>query len=264
MYAALKEYDVRLPIHASVWAEVERPDQSRLRVQLSETEPGLYAGSFQTYLAGVYKCRLMAEGNSSKGLRFTREKTLTAGVYYGEGRPRGGNESVELMCRLLHCLFEEHEGLPSTSARRLAELGFDMKRFIECIEQVCPKLPTESIPGIRHKLTEVLLDRPQLASKLKLATAVPNRRIKPKAVVKPKKRTLVEKPEVPTMFMPLDLAIEEKRVAGKASKPMKRTLFEKPEVPTMFMPLNLATEEKRVAGKASKPKGKKKPPKHRG
>jgi hypothetical protein len=219
LYGSLKEYDVPLSIRASLWAEVERPDHSRFRLQLTETESGTYGASFPTSLAGVYKCRVMAEGNSSKGIRFTREKTLTAGVYYGDDRPADTTDSGELICRLLHCIFEEHLVLSSAAVRRLGELGFDMKRFIECIEEVCPELPKESIPGIKHKLTEAFLARPQLVSKLKLATAVRSRRIAGKPVSKPHKKKVDERPEVQTMFMPLDLKTEEKRVAEKPSMP---------------------------------------------
>jgi hypothetical protein len=218
LFVSLKEYDIPLPpVRASVGAEIERPDQSRFTVKLCETETGIYGASFQTSLAGVYKCRVIAEGNSSKGMRFTREKTLTAGVYFGDDRPGNGSDSAELICRLLHCIFEEHEILHPTAVRRLAELGFDMKKFIECIEEVCPELPKESITGIKHKLTEAFLKRPQLVARLKLATAGQSRRLKAKAVAKPKKKR-VEKPEVPTMFTPLDLETEEKRVAASPSK----------------------------------------------
>jgi hypothetical protein len=223
LYASLREYDVPLAGRASVWSEVERPDQSTFKLNLSQTEAGAYSASFTTSLAGVYKCRVLAEGNSSVGIPFTREKTLTAGAYYSDDRPGNGNDPGELICRLLHCIFEEHEALRPPAVRRLAELGFDMKRFIECIEEVCPELPKESIPGIKHKLTEGLLARPQLVSRVKFATAVKSRPIKAKPVAKPKRvakmAKMMVKPKVQTMFMPLDLATEEKRVAERPPKP---------------------------------------------
>lgn len=222
LYASLKAYDVPLPIRASVWAEVERPDQSKFTLKLGASEAGMYSASFATSLAGVYKCRVMAEGNSSNGIPFTREKTLTAGVYFAEDGSGTRGESGELICRLLHCIFEEHEVLRSTALRRLAELGFDMKRFIECIEEVCPELPTESVPGIKHKLTEAFLERPQLVSRLKFATARKPRTVKAKTVRPKKVIKKVVAPEIQTMFMPLDLATEEKRVADTPSKPKRK------------------------------------------
>lgn len=221
LYASLKAYDVPLPIRASVWAEVERPDQSKFTLKLGASEAGMYSASFATSLAGVYKCRVMAEGNSSNGIPFTREKTLTAGVYYAEDGSGNRGESGELICRLLHCIFEEHQVLRSTAVRRLAELGFDMKRFIECIEEVCPELPRESVPGIKHKLTEAFLERPQV-SRLKFATAGKPRTVKAKTVRPKKAIKKVVRPEIQTMFMPLDLATEEKRVADSPSKPKRK------------------------------------------
>lgn len=222
LYASLKAYDVPLPVRASVWAEVERPDQSKFVLKLGASDAGMYSASFATSLAGVYKCRVMAEGNSSKGIPFRREKTLTAGVYFADDRSGTGSESGELICRLLHCIFEEHEVLRPTLVRRLGELGFDMKRFIECIEEVCPELPTESIPGIKHELTEAFLKRPQLVSKLKFATAGKSRAIKAKTVRPKKAIKKAVRPEMQTMFMPLDLATEEKRVADTPSKPKRK------------------------------------------
>jgi hypothetical protein len=219
LYASLREYDVPFSRRATVLAEVERPDQSRFTLKLKETDPGIYMMSFPTSLAGVYRCRVMVAGNSSKGIVFTREKTLTAGVYYGDDRQGNGNDRNELICRLLHCIFEEHEVLKSTALKRLAEVGFDMKRFIACLEEVCPELPTESIPGIRHKVTEAFLERPQLVSRLKFANAVESRPIKTKAISRSKiMAKMIEKPKMKTMFLPLDLEAEKKRDRTKPSK----------------------------------------------
>ena len=158
----------------------------------------------------------MAEGNSSKGLRFTREQTLTAGVYYDDDGTGVGDSSSELVCRLLHCILEEHEVLRPAALRRLADLGFDMKQFIACIEEVCPEWPAEKIPGIRHRLTEAFLERPQVASTVRLATQVKSRPIKVPKMPKPRRREgdrtpLMPGSMMPTMFTPLDLKVEEKR-----------------------------------------------------
>lgn len=226
VYASLNAYDVPLPIRAGVWAEVERPDHSKFRLKLVASDIGMYSGSFATSLAGLYKCRVIAEGNSTMGIPFRREKTLTAGVYFAADGSEKRSESGELICRLLHCIFEEHEVLRPAAVRRLAELGFDMKRFIDCIEELCPELPTESIPGIKHELTERFLKRPQLVSKLKFATAAASRPIKakpiaPKKAIEKEMKTAMTH-EMQTMFMPLDLATEERRVADTPSKPQRK------------------------------------------
>jgi Common central domain of tyrosinase/von Willebrand factor type A domain len=234
VYASLKEYEVPFPRHASVWVEGTRPDGSTFMLALREEEAGRYAASFTASFAGVYKCRVMAEGLSSKGMPFTREKTLTAGVYDEGDRHGDRGDSTDLICRLLHCVFEEHEVLRPAAVRRLTEWGIDVKQFVKCIEEVCPEWPKEGIPGLKDKLTDALLKRPQLISHLAFAASVRSQPIKVMAMTKPKKRPAAHKMrathkmpathemaathelhEVETMFMPLDLAVEEKRVAGK-------------------------------------------------
>ena len=216
VFASLKEYDQPLRVRASVWAEVERPDTSTFTIKLLDTGSGGYEASFPTSRAGVYKCRVMAEGNSTKGLRFTREKTLTAGVYHNDDQTGGGDNSSELICRLLHCVFEEHEVLRPPALRRLAQLGFDMKQFIACIEEVCPEWSAEKILGIKHRLTEEFLKRPQLVSNVRFAAQVTSRPIEVPKMPKPKKHEGAHTPNMPgsmmpTMFTPLDLKVEEKR-----------------------------------------------------
>jgi hypothetical protein len=173
LYASLDEYDVPLNRPASVRAEVTRPDQSTFTVKLVRGAEGIYTTGFLTSLAGVYTCRVCAEGYTSKGRPFTREKTLTAGVYYGNHDPRPQPDPGGILCELLHCLTKEGGVMTPAVSRRLEELGIDPKRLRECLDKVCPELVTEKVPGIRYKRLEELLAKPQLLSQLRLDKARP-------------------------------------------------------------------------------------------
>lgn len=225
LFATLKEYDVPLDRRASVWAEITGPDQGTFTINLQKSGNGAYVGSFNTTMAGSYFCRVRAEGNTSKGMTFTREKTLTAGVYYGNYEPVPQPDPGELMCRLLHCVFEEHPVFRATALKRFAEMGFDMKSLIACIEEVCPELPIESIPGIKYKLTQAILAKPQRISQVKFEKAKEARPIKREPMPQPmrmKKMKPMEEmmrgKEAETMFMPLDLEAEEKKASKKPGK----------------------------------------------
>jgi len=173
LYASLSEYDVPLNRPASVWAEVTRPDQSTFAVTLNRGPEGLYSRAFATGLAGVYTCRVHAEGYSSKGKAFTREKTLTAGVYYGNYDPRPAPESGGILCELLHCLTKDGGALTPAVRRRFEELGIDLKKLVECLDEICPELATEKVPGIRYRRLEECLAKPQLLSQLRLEKVRP-------------------------------------------------------------------------------------------
>lgn len=119
--------------------------------------------------------------------------------------------------------------LRHAALRRLADLGFDMKQFIECIEEVCTEWPTEKISGIRHALTEAFLERPQMTSTVRLATQVKSHPIKvpkmPRATGQKGEHThAMPGATMPTMFTPLDLKVEEKRaVVERAPKGTRKT-----------------------------------------
>lgn len=243
LFASLNEYDVPVTREISIWAEITRPDQSTFILKLQQVYKGMFTATFNTLMGGNYVCRVRCEGYSGKGTSFTREKTLTAGVYYGNYEPVPQPNPSELICRLLHCIFEEHEVFSVSAIKRFAELGFNLKRFISCIDEVCPELSAESIPGIKYRLTQAVLENPQLVSQVKLCNAVAAKPFKTPR--KPKQHIMPPgKKDVPTMFMPLDLKIEEKRQSAEAKQHIMPP-GKKKEVPTMFMPLDLKKEEKK-------------------
>jgi hypothetical protein len=206
LFADLREYDVPMESPASVWVEVTHPDQSVSSLPLMGQGEGHYTASFATSMAGVYTFRTRAEGTSSKGAPFTREKTLTAGVYYG-----GQHESVsppsskDVICGLLRCLVKSQD--MGTAKRRFAEWGIDINRFIACTEKTTCAGPVEPAP--RAPKLKV-----QLASQIKFRKSAPAKPSKGPVTAVPKKlREHFERlqKEPPTMFEQINSDKREKR-----------------------------------------------------
>jgi len=221
LFASLREYDVPMHNRASVWAEIMRPDQSTFTLKLQQSDDGTYSAAFATSMAGAYVCRVRAEGYSQKGMAFTREKTLTAGVYYGNYEAVPQPDPGELICRLLHCIFEEHEVFTPVARKRFAEMGIDLRRFVACIEEVCPKLATESIPGIKYKLLQDILMKPQLVSQIKLNRAIAAKPVREKPKTKSTKLMLpfITTPgQIPSMPM---ASMNGRKAASRQSRKAK-------------------------------------------
>lgn len=214
LFASLKEYDINLANKATVWAEVTDPKQNKFQLYLNKNADGVYTGTYTTIMAGNYHFRIHAEGYSSKGMTFIREKMLTAGVYFGNYEPLPQRDHREFLCSLIECIFKEHKVISDKAIKKLNELGFDMKLFIECLEEVCKEIPKEVIPGIKYKLLEAALRNPQFASSVKFKSARRSRAVKhePKSNKKSRQMfsTMTLKKE-DTMFMQFDLPKEEKK-----------------------------------------------------
>lgn len=226
--ASLKAYDVAFNGKASVWAEASAPDGSSQMIKLLARGDGRYATDYTTSLAGLYVFRVMAEGLTASGSAWTREKTLTAGVFRNRAGGRGdgaaSSDGNTCACEWLRCLLKEHAVLNEKAWKRLRDLGVDVKTLIECIDELCPELPREHIPALKHRMTKAMkshkADMPQTVADVKLVRAVA-----PKAVPAPKpaKKKPVEigqrrNPTFQTMFTQLDLAAEEKRAVGVVGK----------------------------------------------
>jgi hypothetical protein len=83
----LTEYDQPVDHRAGVTAELRRPDTTTAMLSLAEVEPGVFETSIVATMAGVYRFRALASGGTMRGLSFTREQTLTAGVFAGGDQP---------------------------------------------------------------------------------------------------------------------------------------------------------------------------------
>ena len=139
--AALTEYSAPLRNSAKVRAEVTWPDAPVMNVSLSRVGPGLFEGSFVASQAGVYPCRIMAEGKTMRGQPFTREQTLTGAVWrngndprppQGGGRNPSGDNPGEVFCRFLMCVLKDKGVL-----ELLRKHGIDPEHIARCIGQLC-------------------------------------------------------------------------------------------------------------------------------
>jgi len=150
LFATLKEYDAPFNGSAAVWADVTNPDSSTFSLSLNRDSAGVYSGTFQTTAAGIYSCRIRAQGYTSLTHAFTREKTLTAGVYFGNHDP-GQSDSTDL-CEILNCLLSEKVLTPRLE-RMLLERGVDMKHLRECLKKHCLPRVQEWVPAPPRKVT---------------------------------------------------------------------------------------------------------------
>jgi hypothetical protein len=143
--AALKEYDVPLAGDATVWVEITSPDLTTFTQMLAREATGVYVTAFKAASAGIYSCRVRAEGYSSFKNKFTREKTLTASTYVGDYTvvPPDGTSAI---CELLRCLTSE-KVLSPRGIERLEALGIDAKALRDCVRKECAPHPGERRVG---------------------------------------------------------------------------------------------------------------------
>lgn len=162
--AAVRECDV-VPVDASIWVEVTRPDGSSMRQDLQSQGSDDPQASFVAALPGVYQCRVRARGTSGYGHTFEREKTLTAVVWVGgdldaQRPPASGAEGLGLdptTCALLACVLGPKGALSPELVERLARAGLDLARLRRCLATMCRREPT---PGERESTVSPRLATP--------------------------------------------------------------------------------------------------------
>lgn len=136
LVASLFEYEVPLATGAKVWATIAGPGFAGSTVVFDELGNGNYQLEWPLKRVGSYRFVVHAEGRTSGGDPFTREKVLTAGVWQGGDKPWEPVENPEGEDKRqpqppgddddrLRRLLAEMEESPSMRAR-LAELGFDV------------------------------------------------------------------------------------------------------------------------------------------
>lgn len=134
--AALTEYGVPVDHRASVYAMLERPDNSQATIGLSEVEPGLFEASTRANIQGVYRFHLIASGVTMRGLPFTREQQLSGAVVLGGNNPPPtsgpSTHDHEQLCQLLECLLG-----PNALGRLLSQHNIDANVVRGCIERWC-------------------------------------------------------------------------------------------------------------------------------
>jgi hypothetical protein len=147
--AALAQSGIPATAGADVWADVTRPDKTTTLVVLNATEPGQFAASFKTTIAGIYRFRVRARGNTSRGEVFSRERTLTAGVWAGgdQDANRGGQTVLDYLrerdrrlCELLHCLTRTDGPISRALEEELRGRGIDLESAKKCLSIFCSGL----------------------------------------------------------------------------------------------------------------------------
>lgn len=152
--SSLDEYGVPFSGTARVWTETTAPDGTSSSTTLTPFGAGAYVGALVASKPGVYRIRFRAEGVTSYGSKFTREKTLSASTFIGG--PDGPSGSVggilvdqqrerdRALCHLLSCVIDAMKD--SEPVRRS---GIDMDRLGDCVERACSGLdrgPVEPRP----------------------------------------------------------------------------------------------------------------------
>jgi hypothetical protein len=132
LIASLFEYDVPLATGTRVWATITGPGFSGATAVFDELGNGSYQLEWPLKRVGSYRFVVHAEGRTSGGDPFTREKVLTAGVWRGGDKPWEPAENPEGEGKMqpgdddsLNRLLAEVEERPSMRTR-LAELGLDV------------------------------------------------------------------------------------------------------------------------------------------
>jgi hypothetical protein len=108
---SLREYNLPVEKRAKIIAELEFPDKTNSILHFSELTPGTFESSFIANLVGIYRFRVLAEGVTYRGIPFTREQLLTAGIF--------------------------HEVKPPFDQTRN---GDDWKHVVDAIEKCCKKI----------------------------------------------------------------------------------------------------------------------------
>ncbi len=137
--AALYEYGIPVDHRASMFANVQRPDNSQATLSLLEVEPGIFEASTSASMQGVYGFHLLASGVTLRGLSFTREQELSGSVVLGgDNPPPKSDPSTRAhdaqLCDLLECLLR-----PDLLGRLQVEQHIDLNAIRECIEQWCKR-----------------------------------------------------------------------------------------------------------------------------
>jgi subtilisin family serine protease len=138
--AVLTEYG--LPISANraqVKSIYEYPDGTTGSLILNETEvgSGIYTANFVTSLSGVYPCRILAQGTTLRGRKFTREHILTGSVWKGgdnpSTQPKNPDKDSNNLCEVLKCLLSEKVITPKLE-KQLQDLGLDLSSLRACVK----------------------------------------------------------------------------------------------------------------------------------
>ncbi len=146
LQARLTEYGQPFAGSAAVRALLTEPDGGTASLSMTPMGNGLYNATHVPTQTGAHRFRVIAQGLSLRGSRFTREHLVTALVGRpgagpnggnGPGGPGGGHEDAnDVICKLIAC-FSAKGVVDERFFEWLESLGIDRKAALECLRRVC-------------------------------------------------------------------------------------------------------------------------------
>jgi hypothetical protein len=140
--ARLSEYGIPVEDRAKVRAELNGPGGQGM-VELKETAPGLFEGSLEGKERGLYRFRVVAQGRTLRGVRFTREQTLTGAIYEPKPPedpkpPEGGSTQPcrKILCALLAAI-RQSPRLGAQVEASLRPSGVALAELLRCLDVSC-------------------------------------------------------------------------------------------------------------------------------
>jgi hypothetical protein len=149
LLASLFEYDIPLRTGASVWATMSGPGFSGVTAGFTDLGDGTYALDWPLKRPGAHRFVVQAEGRTSGGDPFTREKVLTASVWRGGDKPWEPVENPDDEDRRQKRGDEEREQRPEVDVDDLAE---QLRRATEAGPLSTPVRRTPKRPGVSGNL----------------------------------------------------------------------------------------------------------------
>lgn len=139
----LSQYGIPLNKPASVTAEMVDPTGKQKTISFVKTDDGEYVAKVKTDNSGVYRFRVMVNGTTLRGRKFTREQVRTGAVWAGgnrpnpeSGNPNEGDKGREEFCKLISCLLSE-KNFSKEMRERLRKKGINVDGIVECLKKYC-------------------------------------------------------------------------------------------------------------------------------
>jgi hypothetical protein len=149
LLASLFEYDVPLRAGASVWATVSGPGFSGVTAGFTDLGDGTYTLDWPLKRPGAHRFVVHAEGRTSGGDLFTREKVLTASAWRGGDKPWEPVENPDDEDRRQKGGDEERGHRPEVDVDDLAE---QLRRATEAGPLSTPVRRAPKRPGVSGNL----------------------------------------------------------------------------------------------------------------
>ena len=136
MTVSLLEYDAPLQESASVWAEIRRPDDTTDFVTFVLASGGQFTANYDLQLSGVFRVRVRARGETTRGTPFEREQTLTGVAIPGGDAWSPNDPKTNAVCELLQCLIQSNV-INEELVQKLREMDIDLPALLKCLNDRC-------------------------------------------------------------------------------------------------------------------------------